>query len=372
MQSKLDKRIAENSLRQLVLHEGMIDFSSNDYLGFSSSGKLLSRVQDKIHALQSQDFGSGGSRLLTGNSNAVVELEKRIASYHKVDQSLFFTSGYTANIGLLSCIATRNDTIFYDEKVHASIRDGISLSNAKSIKFKHLSISDLEIKLKHKTGNAFLVVESLYSMDGDFTPVLEYLKFAEENDLQLIIDEAHSVGLFGEKGRGWSSDLSSSKALLARVITYGKSFGSQGAAILCNQFLKDYLINFSRPFIYTTGPSITQVLGVLAGYELLEEFHSVEFANLNRVIHEFNNIIDESKFKLTSDIDSPIKSILIKGNTEVKNCVESLKKLNIDVRPILSPTVPVGEERLRIILHSFNTLEDIQLLVNNLDKQVLE
>ncbi|MBL4654010.1 MAG: aminotransferase class I/II-fold pyridoxal phosphate-dependent enzyme, partial [Flavobacteriales bacterium] len=249
LSDKLENRKGENALRSLKTVNGLIDFSSNDYLGFARDFAVLN------HSVGVG--GSTGSRLLTGNSIEAEELEAFIAEYHNAEAGLLYNSGYDANIGLLSCVPQRGDTVIYDELSHASIIDGIRLSRAESFKFKHNNLEHLETRLKSAKGNVFVVVESVYSMDGDFSPLQELINLKQKFDFNLIVDEAHATGLFGKKGEGRCVELGIQNEVFARVHTYGKALGCHGAIVLGSETLRSYLINFSRSFIYTTALPIS-------------------------------------------------------------------------------------------------------------------
>ncbi len=349
IQQKLNERKAENALRELKVSEGLVDFCSNDYLGLASE-KSVHKVEDTIQ------YGSTGSRLISGNNRIIEEVESYLADYYHSESCLIFNSGYNANVGLFSCVAQRADTIIYDELIHASIRDGISLSNANSFSFKHNNIDSLNEKIGLAKGNVFLAIESVYSMDGDMAPLQEIVQICEQRSVALIVDEAHAVGIFGEKGKGLVSE-----DVFARVITFGKAFGCHGAAVLGSQDLKDYLINFSRAFIYTTALPLQSVKTIIQGHEfLVKNFQRVD--ELKKLIQCFKSQIKEIGLSLIESM-SPIQCVIVPGNDAVKSLAEKIQAKGFDVRPILSPTVPKGEERLRICLHSFNTEEEINELI---------
>ncbi|MFO0323327.1 MAG: aminotransferase class I/II-fold pyridoxal phosphate-dependent enzyme, partial [Bacteroidota bacterium] len=251
--SSLLKTRQENfSLRKLNVIVPTIDFSSNDYLGFSSQELLYKELTQ----LQSSNrIGSTGSRLISGNSVLFDELEKNIADYHDAESALLFNSGYDANIGLLSSVPQKGDLILYDELIHASINDGIRLSFAKHFKFKHNDVIDLNHLLeRHRNSfkEIYIVIESVYSMDGDSSPLNEIIALSKTFGARVIVDEAHAIGVFGEKGKGLCHELNIQSECFARIYTFGKALGCHGAAVVGSNELKKYLINYSRSFIYTT------------------------------------------------------------------------------------------------------------------------
>ena len=357
IQQKLKNREDENALRTLKYNEGLIDFCSNDYLGFAT--------EKEIHILDKElaNYGATGSRLISGNHKITEETEDFIANFYQSESALIFNSGYNANIGLFSALPQRNDTIIYDELIHASIRDGIKLSNATSFSFKHNNIEQLEIKLKKASGNVYVAVESIYSMDGDAAPLIEILDICNKYDAALIVDEAHAVGVYG-KGKGLCAELGIENDVFARVVTFGKAYGCHGAAVLGNKLLRDYLINFSRAFIYTTALPLHSILTIRKAHHFLNQ-------NLDRIeklksnIECFQHLTFNFKL-LTLNSQSAIQCIIMPGNDKVKKIAAQIQGKGFDVRPILSPTVPKGQERLRICLHSFNTIEQINNLVTEL------
>ena len=351
----LDKRASNNSLRSLKQLEG-IDFSSNDYLGLSKSKSFIQEIEAEWQTFQSKSIGSTGSRLLSGNESYAVNLETNLAHFFHGEAALLFNNGYTANTGLLSCIANREDTIVYDKYCHASIRDGIKLSDAKSFGFTHNSFENLSKKLANATGNKFVVIESVYSMDGDIAPLKEIESICKTYNAYLIVDEAHSTGIYGKHGEGLC--VQEEVNTFARIHTFGKAMGMHGSCIVGSTNLIEYLINFSRPFIYTTAMPLHSLICIANGIKKLPVAME-ERAQLQKNIELYNSIMG-------SEGMSPIKTVVVPGNKEVKAFADKLQKLGFLIFPILSPTVQEGRERIRICLHSFNTKEEIIALTNNL------
>lgn len=359
--SLLQQRIDKGSLRSLISSYPKIDFSSNDYLGFSSQGYLfeeLKTLNSSIH------IGSTGSRLISGNSELFNEIEKEIAQFHHAESALIYNSGYDANLGLLSSVPQKGDLIISDELIHASLIDGIRLSFATHYKFKHNDIEFLrELIVRHKESfnEIYIVVESVYSMDGDNAPLVELAKLCKDNNIHLIVDEAHAIGVFGKQGRGLCEELNIEKNCFARIYTYGKAMGCHGAVIVGSEELKKYLINFSRSFIYTTAMPEHSLLAIKAAYQLLLKTFEIE--KLRSHISYFNSHQNNSSYFIKSE--SAIHCKLISGNQQVQDAEEKLNQLDVFVKSIKSPTVKEGQERLRICLHSFNTKQEIDLLLNS-------
>ncbi|GGI26332.1 aminotransferase class I/II-fold pyridoxal phosphate-dependent enzyme [Pedobacter mendelii] len=359
---KLKARKQDLSIRNLSTCFPPVDFCSNDYLGFALSVELKKLIEDYLYQVNDYKNGSGGSRLLSGNTTYIEETEQYIADFHKAESGLIFNSGYDANVGLLSSMPQRGDTIITDELIHASLIDGCRLSYATRYKFLHNNLQDLENKLKISKGNTFVVVESVYSMDGDLAPLSEISLLCEKYNAALIIDEAHATGIFGEHGKGLVNQLNLEKKVFARIITFGKALGTHGAIILGSKNLRHYLINFARSFIYTTAAPIHNIISVKCAYLLIGKINPSTILNK---IELFRSLVKQNDITAL-DSKSAIQGVLFSSNVETKNAASLLQLNGFDVRAILSPTVSVGKERLRICLHSYNTDEEIILLVKNL------
>jgi 8-amino-7-oxononanoate synthase len=363
LQDKLNERVAKGSLRKLTTSSLPFDFCSNDYLGFAKSKQLTQLVAEESKSFNSYAIGSGGSRLLSGNSLFIEQTEQFVAQFHQAQSGLIFNSGYDANVGLLSSIPQRGDTIITDELIHASLIDGARLSHAERYKFKHNDLADLEQKLKHAKGIAYVVVESVYSMDGDIAPLLSISEICKAYHANLIVDEAHAVGIFGQKGNGLVAKLNLQDQVFARIVTFGKALGTHGAIVLGNETLRNYLINFARSFIYTTAAPIHNIISINSAYQLLVkgDFH----VQIKEKIAFYNQLLTDLNLP-TIKSESAIQTILFSNNAKAKNAALQLQAKGFDVRAILSPTVAEGKERLRICLHTYNTNQEIENLVNEL------
>ena len=387
---KLDERREQQAFRRLRLPDGATDLCSNDYLGIAANGLIEAawgaqlaspgegragltadgRPQGPGQSL-SDRHGSAGSRLLAGNYPLIEETEQFIAAFHEAETGLIFNSGYDANLGLLSSVPQRGDIVYYDQLSHASIRDGIRLSFARSFSFGHNDPGELEARLREEVGkekekqekrgagNIFVVTESVFSMDGDQAPLREIVALCRRYDAQLIVDEAHATGVIGTKGEGLVQALGLQKDCLARVHTFGKAVGCHGAIVLGSHRLRDFLINFSRAFIYTTALPEASVRAIRIAYTLFPGLDG-ERDHLRQLIDRFQQASIGFE-KLNSR--TPIQVVIVPGNEAVRALAAKLQADRLDVRPILYPTVPRGSERLRIVLHSFNREEDVDLLI---------
>lgn len=359
LKQKLRKRTLEKALRELKLTNQLIDFCSNDYLGIVHNNLLNNQNYTALKT------GSTGSRLLAGNYSLIEETEQQIAEFHQTEEALIFNSGYDANLGVLSSIPQRGDIILYDALSHASIRDGIRLSFAQSFSFIHNDVDDLEKRLKQSTkGNVFVVTESVFSMDGDVCPLPEIVQLCKQYSAHLIVDEAHATGIIGIRGEGLVQQFNLQEDVFCRMHTFGKACGCHGAVVLGSKTLKNYLINFSRSFIYSTALPQQAIATIQKSYQLFPSLIT-ERQHLQQLINYFQ-ILDNKYEKLSSN--TPIQAVIIPGNERTKFVASKLQKENLDVRAILYPTVPKGRERLRIVLHAFNTIEELQLLANVLQK----
>jgi len=350
----LIKRREANAFRSLLDKSNLVDFSSNDFFGLARNKELQKIISEKYTSLSGLKKGATGSRLLSGHSIYFEEFEKKLANIHHSESTLIINSGYNANLALLSSIPQKGDTIIYDQKAHASIKDGARLSLANKFSFKHNSSKDLDLKLQKSHGEKYVVVESIYSMDGDFCNIKPILDICKKYNAHLIVDEAHSTGVYGN-GAGWCVELGIEEDIFARTMTFGKAVGSFGACILASEEVKNYLINFARPFIYTTALPLHTLVSIDCGFDYIINHPEIKKR------HEENINYFKSKIETTSS--SAIQSFLINGNDNVKQISNDLMKINLDVRPIMNPTVKEGEERLRVCLHSFNSKEDIDKLI---------
>ncbi|HJP64003.1 MAG TPA: 8-amino-7-oxononanoate synthase [Mucilaginibacter sp.] len=363
IQDKLDQRRTDGSYRTLKSENSLVDFCSNDYLGFARSAALKELIKKELEEYGDQLIGSTGSRLISGNSSYIENLEKEIAIFHRAEAGFIYNSGYDANLGLFSCLPQKGDTIIMDELVHASIIDGARLSFANRYSFRHNDLASLEEKLKHVNGNCYVVVESVYSMDGDAPALKEIAGLVEKYNAQLIVDEAHAVGLYKN---GLVCELGLEDKVFARIVTFGKALGCHGAIILGSNLLREYLVNFSRSFIYTTAASFHQFAAIKMAYRhLLTADDAIEKLQANIVL--FKNLVPGRQQLHLIKSDSAIQCLIAGSNARAKGLAGVLQVAGLDVRPILSPTVPKGSERLRICLHAFNTADEITLLADKLN-----
>ncbi|KAI1002457.1 8-amino-7-oxononanoate synthase [Podosphaera aphanis] len=392
MTTALTNRQKKSILRSLRIQPpDLTDFSSNDFLSLSTSPLLrhiyLSSLNDT--APSAFRLGSGGSRLLDGNSSYAEQLEAQIAEFHRGKTALLFNSGFDANSGFFACVPQKNDVVIHDSLIHASVREGIKLSRVGSVcAFAHNSVVDLKSVLtnfvQHDVGvaqgsrNVFVAVEALYSMDGDVAPLREMVDALEQTLPQgngyLIVDEAHSNGVFGYKGRGIVCSLGLEDRIFARLHTFGKALACNGAAMICDPLVKEYLINYAKPLMYTTSMSFPSLVAINSVYTLMR--HGTTEPLIVRLNEHIEYLFDQLNLirPLTTHPhngtsllilppqkpNSPIFSLL---TSQPRSLAASCESNGFVVRPIMPPTVPLGTERIRICLHAGNTRDQIKSLV---------
>ena len=364
LSKKLNERKENGSLRSLPKTNDLVDFSSNDYLGFARSGRIQDSALSLLNEARMEKNGATGSRLLTGNHPFFERLENQLADYFECESALVFNSGYDANIGFFSSVPQRGDIVLYDELIHASIRDGIHLGRATYKKFKHNDFKDLGAILgtgpgQNDQSEIYVVTESIFSMDGDSPDLISLAALCEKNGCHLIVDEAHAIGVIGEYGEGMVKSMNLGDKIFATIITFGKAMGCHGAAILSCTDLRNYLVNFARSFIYTTGLSPHSVASVLVASELLFQSNDAQ-QQLQDNIEFFKDQLKKLNLRdhfVTSD--SAVHCCIVPSNEKVISVAEKLMENGFNVMPIRYPSVKKGQERLRFCLHSFNSKQEI-------------
>ena len=363
----LAERERAGLIRRLEPGPGGIDFCSNDYLGLARDQRLRRRIA-ALAADGAVPQGATGSRLISGNHPAIEALEARLSRFYDCEAALVFSSGFAANLGLLAGLGRVVKTLVCDRLLHASAIDGGRLSGAKRVIFAHNDMRGLKARLGElRCGEtAAIVVETVYSMDGDFAPLGEIADLAEEHDAAVVVDEAHANGVLGPAGRGGVAAAGLQHRVLARVVTFGKALGLQGGAVLCSKDLRDYLVNFARSFVFSTGVSPLWAAGVQAAYELLPDLDAERARLLDNVAYFQERAAESAQPWQPSE--SWIQCLRAPGARHVTRAGGILRRRGLAALPIRAPTVPEGEERIRVCLHAHNTSAEIDLLFRAVDE----
>jgi 8-amino-7-oxononanoate synthase len=335
-------------LRHLETVRG-IDLSSNDYLGLATDPRMKQAVLQGVNS--ASRVASTGSRLLSGHEEAWTLLEHDFARWVGAEAALYFTSGYTANIGLLSALLRPEDVVFSDSANHASLIDGIRLAKCRRVIFPHLALEFLEDELRRNAsaaGARMIVVESIFSMEGDRAPLSELAALAERYGAELIVDEAHAIGVRGPHGSGCVAEAGLSVRVLATVHTCGKALSAAGAFVCGSENLRRFLINRARTFIFNTGLPPYFASQVSAGMSLAAEA-ACERAHLIKLSAFLRNELRKNGFD-TANSDSQIVPVILGSNTAAITFAEFLRTRGFGVRAIRPPTVLAGKARLRLSL----------------------
>jgi 8-amino-7-oxononanoate synthase len=361
-EERVRRRLCEletEGLRRTLQPPSGIDLSSNDYLGLSNDPRLKQRMAEAVFK---EGCGSTASRLLRGERAAVSAVERRFAEFKNAEAALYFGSGYAANLSILTTFVERHDTVFTDVQNHASIVDGIRLSRAKRVKFRHCDLDDAARRLQSAPGpegsQKFLVTESLFSMDGDFAPLAEYAALCKATDTILIVDEAHAVGVYGKRGSGWIEQTGCGNEVFISVDTAGKALGVAGAFVSGPSWAMDYLIQRARPFMFSTAPPPALASALDTSLSLIDEEPQRRLrvqnlsAGLRAALTERGINIGRS--------ESQIIPIILGDNARAKAAATNLQQEGFDVRAIRPPAVAPGTARLRVSVNA------------NLDETVLE
>jgi 8-amino-7-oxononanoate synthase len=339
---------AAGLLRQMRLPQGL-DLVSNDYLGFAEHPYIKERIGAALVQVPS---GAGGSRLLRGHHEIFERLEERLARVSGTEAALLFGSGYAANIGLLQAIVAPGDLIVSDELNHASLIDGIRLTKARTVVYAHQNLAALEAALQApRTGRALVITESLFSMDGDLTPLKEIADIVHRQNAVLVVDEAHATGLYGARGSGRVEELGLRHRVLASVHTGGKALGSGGAWVAGSRVLRDVLVNRARAFIFSTAPVPVLAAAIDAGLDLLE-LEPARRAEVHRKSLLLRQALADAEVLVHGgscmSSDSPIVPIAAGSNEAALALQAGLVRAGFDVRAIRPPTVAPGTSRLRV------------------------
>jgi 8-amino-7-oxononanoate synthase len=335
-------------LRRMHPPRGLVDLASNDYLGLAAHPHLIERTCEAVVSL---GVGSGGSRLLTGQRDAFTELEERLAAFSGTEAALLFGSGYAANLGLLTAVVGWGDVVLSDHRNHASLIDGIRLTGARKAIYPHGDVDAIGAALRQpRAGRAFVVTESVFSMDGDLAPLTDLVEMAERHGALVIVDEAHATGLFGARGAGRVEELGLSQRVLATVHTGGKALGSAGAWVAGSRLLIDTLAQIARSFIFTTAP-MPALAGALNAALDIVAAEPERRAEVHRKARLLRGAFAAGG-ALTSAHSSPILPLRVGENDAAVALQEALLAQGFACRAVRPPTVPQGTARLRVTVRS--------------------
>jgi 8-amino-7-oxononanoate synthase len=341
--SCLARRLAERlsgidaaGLRRTLRPPSGIDLCSNDYLNLADHPLLKTRMADAVIA---DGVGSTGSRLLRGERASFARVEEKFARFKGTERSLYFSSGYLANLAVLTTFPEAGDVIYSDERNHASLIDGARLSRARRVVFPHNDVAALAQLLREDSGDGqkFVVVESLFSMDGDQAPLAEYVALCRSAGAALIVDEAHAVGVYGKHGQGLVDEV------FLSINTAGKAMGVSGAFVAGSGDAIEYLIQRARPFIFSTAPPPAIAAALEASLEVI----AGEPERRERLLERARYL----RHRLGLEGDSQIVPIIIGENDRAVAVARELQAAGFDVRAIRPPTVPSGTARLRVTVN---------------------
>jgi 8-amino-7-oxononanoate synthase len=349
--------LADQSRLRVLRPAHGADFSSNDYLGLAGSARLAEAVRQAI--ARGVPIGSGGSRLLRGNADEHERLEQEAASFFGSESCLFFSSGYAANTALLATLPQRGDLVIYDELVHASVHEGMRLGRAETRSASHNGVEAFEAILTDwrrsgGTGQVWLAVESLYSMDGDRAPLTDLAEIADKHQAILLIDEAHATGLCGENGRGLAEALDGRENVIT-LRTCGKALGCEGALVCAPRIVRDFLVNRGRGFIFSTAPSPLIAAAIRASLRILADAPELRSSLWTLVGHAERALAPHG----VAATGSQILPLILGDAARTMRVAQAVQDAGFDVRGIRPPTVPQGSSRLRISITLNACPEDI-------------
>ena len=361
IEKDLALREKKGLLRSLEGTSG-VDFTSNDYLNYRQSADLKQAAQNAIHTF---GVGSGASRLLRGNHCFIEKAEAYLADFSKREAALLFSSGFAANIGIIKALTGPGDLILSDELNHASLIDGIKLSSASKKVFRHQDFKHLSHILESEDyERAFIVTESVFSMDGDLTDLQRLAAIAKSYNAQLIVDEAHATGIYGANGSGRVEELGLTQEVLCTMHTGGKALGVGGAWIASDAPIISHMINHARSFVFSTAP----VPALVAGLHAAAQKRRADTSSPAKVLQLAANLrsgLQQAGFN-TLESKSQIVPVLLGTTQAVLSMASALQKDGLDVRAIRPPTVPNNTSRLRIALRSDLDILQVEHLINRL------
>ncbi len=342
--------------------EPLLSFASNDYLGLANHPALIAAFQ--LAAVEA-GVGGGASHLITGHHQFHHQAEQSLADFIGLPAGLLFSTGYMANMGIIAALMGRDDTIFADKLNHASLNDAALLSRATLHRYAHQNLAQLEKLLKQSTAKRKLVVvDAVFSMDGDFAPVPELLVLCEQYDACLLLDDAHGFGVLGKQGRGILDYFNVQSSRIIYMATLGKAAGVAGAFVGADATIIDYLIQSAKTYIYTTASPPALAAALVKSVEVMRT-DAERHQHLQSLIHLFKLELKLKKWQLMPSITA-IQPVLVGSNQEALNLSQFLLARGILVPAIRPPTVPKDTARLRVSISAAHSVEDVRQLINAL------
>lgn len=348
----------------------LLDLASNNYLGLAGHPDIIQAI---CETLQVEGAGSGASRFVTGNRSLYGRLEAALASWQHAEASLVFANGYMANSGVIAALMGRGDVVFSDQYNHASIVDGVVLSRAEHARYRHNDLEHLEALLhKHRDKRRKLIVtDALFSMDGDRARLHELVKLKRRYDAMLMVDEAHSGGVYGEKGEGLCHELGLHRHVDVHIGTFSKAFGIYGAYITGNNVLIQFLMNKVRPLIYSTALPPSLLAGIMTALHLVQTEHWRR-NHLRSASDWFRSALMNAGFYVVEG-DSQVVPIMVGDSEQALRFSEALEGVGIAGIAIRPPTVPVGTARIRFSVssaHTYDELRQASVLIKKVGNQL--
>ena len=341
----------------------VVSYASNDYLGLANHPKV---VEAAMRALKRYGLGAGASHMVSGHMRAHHELEEKLADFVRLPKALLFSSGYAANMGILTALAGRGDTIFADKLNHASLNDGALLSRATFKRYPHADPVKLGAMLAaaNNGGRKLIVTDAVFSMDGDIAPVPELLKLAEAHDALLVIDDAHGFGVLGYRGTGTLEHFNLKSERIVYMATLGKAAGGYGAFVAAHEDLIEWILQSARSYIFTTATPPAIAAAMQASLEVMQEDRE-RLKHLHTLIEFFGDSLKLQYAKLPFS-QTAIQPVMIGDNATTLAFAEALRDRHMFVPAIRPPTVPQGTSRLRVSLSAAHTVEDLFDLITAL------
>lgn len=358
----LDNLRERSQFRSLETVQG-VNLSSNDYLGLATNPRLKEAAVRAVE--RTRRIGATGSRLLSGNAEEWQDLEADFAKFTGTEAALYFGSGYAANVGLLSSILKPEDIVFSDAMNHASIIDGIRLSSARRVIYPHADLHFLECSLREHqggTGAHVIVTESVFSMEGDVAPLADLFALARKYAAEVVVDEAHSIGVLGPEGRGVVAENRLERQALAIIYPCGKALASAGAFVCGAANLKHYLVNHARTFIFSTAMPPYLAGQIRAALDLARGADS-ERTHLSQIANSLRELLSASGLNFRAS-STQIVPVYLGSNEAALEIAAKLQESDFAVKAVRPPTVPAGTARIRLSLTSRITANDIHRLAS--------